>query len=238
MLACLRWQQWRLRAVHASLSLTFFFPASCAARQPRCVACGVAPGALAAPPDGPCGQRPPRRRLPQRRAPGGARGPPAALWAGLRGHLWAQGGRAGGRGWQEGATEVCALPCLPVYNLALLLPSLPPLPCSPTAPAETASSRPALPCLPHPHPRPPPHSHPAQLVAYEVTKLSPTEFEQRVVGHNISGLAGHRKPSWNRWVGGVGAGGGGGGGPGGGGGGAERGQRRGGGRWRPGPASH
>lgn len=38
-----------------------------------------------------------------------------------------------------------------------------------------------------------------QLVAFEVTKLSPTEFEQRRVPHNISGLAGHRRPSWIRW---------------------------------------
>ena len=50
---------------------------------------------------------------------------------------------------------------------------------------------------------PPTHSPTLQLVTYEVTKLSPTEFEQRVVGHNISGLAGHRKPSWNRCGGGV-----------------------------------
>lgn len=39
---------------------------------------------------------------------------------------------------------------------------------------------------------------PAQLVAFEVTKLTPTEFEQRRIDHNISGLAGHRKLSWNR----------------------------------------
>lgn len=37
-----------------------------------------------------------------------------------------------------------------------------------------------------------------QLVAYEITKLSPTEFEQRPVEHNISGLSGHRKTSWIR----------------------------------------
>lgn len=36
-----------------------------------------------------------------------------------------------------------------------------------------------------------------RLVAFEVTKLSPTEFEQHPIEHNISGLSGHRKPSWN-----------------------------------------
>ena len=38
-----------------------------------------------------------------------------------------------------------------------------------------------------------------QLVAYEVTQLSPTAFEQRVVPHSISGLGGQRKRSWIRW---------------------------------------
>jgi hypothetical protein len=36
------------------------------------------------------------------------------------------------------------------------------------------------------------------LVAFEIKRLSPTEFEQVPVAHNISGLGGHRKPSWNR----------------------------------------
>ncbi|KAL4451194.1 hypothetical protein ABPG77_009266 [Micractinium sp. CCAP 211/92] len=36
-----------------------------------------------------------------------------------------------------------------------------------------------------------------KLVAFEVTKLTPTEFEQRRIDHNIGGLAGHRKVSWN-----------------------------------------
>lgn len=37
-----------------------------------------------------------------------------------------------------------------------------------------------------------------QLVAYEVTQLSPTTFEQRVVPHSIAGLGGQRKRSWIR----------------------------------------
>ena len=43
-----------------------------------------------------------------------------------------------------------------------------------------------------------PSAHTLQLVAFEVTKLSPTEFEQHPVEHSISGLSGHLKPSWNR----------------------------------------
>ncbi|KAI7844140.1 hypothetical protein COHA_002275 [Chlorella ohadii] len=35
-----------------------------------------------------------------------------------------------------------------------------------------------------------------KLVAYEVTQLSPTQFEQRMVPHSISGLGGQRKRSW------------------------------------------
>lgn len=42
----------------------------------------------------------------------------------------------------------------------------------------------------------------SQLVAYEVTRLSPTEFEQQPVPHNISGLGSQGKRSWIRWVGG------------------------------------
>ena len=37
-------------------------------------------------------------------------------------------------------------------------------------------------------------------MAYEVTQLSPTQFEQRVVPHSIGGLGGQqRKRSWIRW---------------------------------------
>ena len=40
-----------------------------------------------------------------------------------------------------------------------------------------------------------------QLVAYEVTQLSPTTFEQQVVPHSIAGLGVQHKHSWIRYDG-------------------------------------